>query len=426
MDYKKFFLPEFFLLFLLVLTGFNNYNGALDKVGFQWLYLSLLNIIFILFFFYKGNTFSFKYFFKNPIIFFFLLFLIWSLLSFFYAYNTTEFILVFSRWFLVFISIINVTTLFYSYENRNQLFIFILISALIGELYFSGSTFLQIISLTNYDFSYANLLKGVTGNKNITASILCFKLPILFYSFYRYKNFFLRSFLFAITTFTIILLFAISSRAMIISIFAIYFLLFLYIIYSYFKSLHSTSQLKLIVFSSLAPLILSVFIFQSVLPQNQNIDLISRASTINVDDSSTSSRLRFYGHALTQVKNNPIIGVGLGNWKFESIKFDKESISGYTVPYHVHNDFLEVATELGLLGVFFYISIFGSFLFLLFKLFVLDPNNRFFYFTLFLSSTVYFIDSNLNFPYARVVNQVLFIFIVSIVLSNYFKLKSIK
>ena len=64
-------------------------------------------------------------------------------------------------------------------------------------------------------------------------------------------------------------------------------------------------------------------------------------------------------------------------------KFDKESISGYTVPYHVHNDFLEVATELGLLGVFFYISIFGSFLFILFKLFVLDSNNRFFYFTLF-------------------------------------------
>lgn len=424
MDFKKLITPSIFLLLLLGITGFNNYNGALDKVGFQWLYLSLLNIIMILYFLYDNSKLNLIPIFKIPVVYFFAIFLLWSLFSFSYAYNITESLLVFSRWFLVFISIINVTLLFSLTDNRNDLFLFILIVVLLGELYFSGSTFIDIISITNYDFSYANLLKGVTGNKNITASVLCFKLPLLFYSFLRFKNFFFRSFIFCITTFTIILLFAISSRAMIISIFLIYIILFFYLFYAYFKSLHSLKDLKIIVFSTFLPLILSVSIFQTLLPQNQNISLVSRVSTINTEDTSTNSRLRFYNHALNQLKSNPFIGVGLGNWKFESQRYDQKFISGYTVPYHVHNDFLEVATELGIPGLIFYLLIFLAFLYLLKMCSKAEPRNTFFYFSLFLCSAVYFIDSNLNFPYARVINQVLFIFLLSIVISNYIKIKA--
>ena len=424
MDYKKFFTPSVLLLLLLGFTGFNNYNGALDKVGFQWLYLSVLNIFMTLYLIYDNTKLYLKPIFKIPVIYFFSFFLIWTLLSFFYSYNVSEALLVFSRWLLVFISVINATLLFSSIKIRNDLFLVILLIVLLGELYFSGSTFIEIISITNYDFSYANLLKGVTGNKNITASVLCFKLPLLFYSYYRFKNFFFRVFIFCITIFNFLVLFAISSRAMIIAIFAIFLLLSVYIILSYFKSTHSISDLKIIFFSTFFPLVISVVIFQAVLPQNQNIDLISRVSTINTEDTSTNSRLRFYNHALTQLKNHPIIGVGIGNWKFESQRYDQRFISGYTVPYHVHNDFLEIATELGLPGLLLYLAVFLSFLYILYKSFIMDPNNGFFYFSLFLCATIYFIDSNLNFPYARVINQVLFIFLISVVLSNYIKLKT--
>ncbi len=423
MDYKKFITPSVFLL-LLGFTGFNNYNGALDKVGFQWLYLSVLNIFIVLYFLYDNSKINLKPIFKIPVVYLFSSFLVWSLISFSYAFNITESLLVFSRWFLVFISIINVTLLFSLTDFRNDLFLIILIVVLLGELYFSGSTFIDIISITNYDFSYANLLKGVTGNKNITASVLCFKLPLLFYSFKRFKNFFLRAFIFCVTIFNFLLLYAISSRAMIIAIFSIFLLLSIYLILSYFKSIHSSKELKIIFFSTFFPLIVSISIFQAVLPQNQNINLISRVSTINTEDTSTNSRLRFYNHALTQLFNNPIIGVGIGNWKFESQRYDQKFISGYTVPYHVHNDFLEIATELGSPGLLLYFSVLLSFLHVLYKSYKIDPKNSFFYFCLFLCSTVYFIDSNLNFPYARVINQVLFIFLISVVLSNYIKLKT--
>ena len=50
-----------------------------------------------------------------------------------------------------------------------------------------------------------------------------------------------------------------------------------------------------------------------------------------------------------QVKDHPLLGSGLGNWKIASIAYGKEHVNGYTVPYHAHNDFLQFAAELGFL-----------------------------------------------------------------------------
>ena len=57
---------------------------------------------------------------------------------------------------------------------------------------------------------------------------------------------------------------------------------------------------------------------------------------------------------------NPIFGSGLGNWKIASIGEGKEHISGYTVPYHAHNDFIHVFTETGIPGGLVYIGIFAT------------------------------------------------------------------
>ena len=42
--------------------------------------------------------------------------------------------------------------------------------------------------------------------------------------------------------------------------------------------------------------------------------------------------------------------MGLGNWKIQSIQSDNSEILEYEIPYHVHNDFLEIFTELGIIG----------------------------------------------------------------------------
>ena len=96
-----------------------------------------------------------------------------------------------------------------------------------------------------------------------------------------------------------------------------------------------------------------------------------------------------------------------------SIDYDSQNIKSYIVPYHLHNDFLEIACELGLLGLIAYM------------LFFLGPLKNIFFnlkrkvnvsisFTLLMCGVIYFIDSNLNFPMHRPISIVFFIFIISL------------
>ena len=58
------------------------------------------------------------------------------------------------------------------------------------------------------------------------------------------------------------------------------------------------------------------------------------------------------------------------SWKLEDrpIQEGKEHISGYTVPYHAHNDFIHVFTETGIPGGLMYLGLFSLLTFYLFIL----------------------------------------------------------
>ena len=75
-------------------------------------------------------------------------------------------------------------------------------------------------------------------------------------------------------------------------------------------------------------------------------------------DGSLIQRINFYSHAVNSIFKNPFLGVGLGNWKIKSIDLNKENIIGYSIPYHVHNDYLEIGAEIGIVGLGIYIAIF--------------------------------------------------------------------
>ena len=74
-----------------------------------------------------------------------------------------------------------------------------------------------------------------------------------------------------------------------------------------------------------------------------------RVSSINIDreDDSIDERLRFYSAAVKSISKNPILGIGIGNWKIETIRYDAKNLEGYRVPNHAHNDFLQVTAESG-------------------------------------------------------------------------------
>ena len=327
------------------------------------------------------------------------------------------------RWICVLIGFFIVSSILYFLE-KDFLIISILFSViLLIELYFPYSTYFQLTSITDYNIEFGNFLKGAAGNKNISAASILIKTPFLFYLINETKNLPTRIILALISSSAFYLIFLLSARAAILSTIFLLIILLIFNLIRYYKTKNPKLFFNSILYLIL-PILFSASAFQFQYGSKDNtVSLATRVSSVNTTDESTLQRLRFYKHSFTQIFNNPIFGVGSGNWKVKSIDYDKKQMEGFTVPYHVHNDFLEIGTELGLIGLFIYLAIFiYTVVFVLkqlskeTKLKELAPQAL----ILLLGGVIYFTDANLNFPFARPVNQIPFI----VYLALFFSLKT--
>jgi len=386
--------------------------GAMDRVISQWLYLSIVNLSGLLYLFSDLNSFNqsinktIKY---KPFI-LLLAFVLWGLSTYLYAYNQVEVLVKFFRWIHVVFALFICTTLVNHNKNSLTIISLIITLVLIFELYFSYFTYFQIINLAEYNFSFANLLRGSSANKNITAASILIKTPFLFYILGKYKNVFIRFILLIISGLAFYLLLLLSARASYISLILLSVAILIFKLIQFYKN-KQTKILKdtLLIF---IPILLSFLFFQFNYGDENSASVLNRVSQVNTEDKSTQQRIRFYQHASDQIVNNPIVGVGMGNWKIKSIDYDKKDIAGYIVPYHTHNDFLEFGAEMGIIGLLLYLGIF----ILLAKVIITKLRHQIFKTEVFpfelvllLGGLIYFVDANLNFPHARVVMQMPFI-----------------
>ena len=171
-------------------------------------------------------------------------------------------------------------------------------------------------------------------------------------------------------------------------------------------------------------MIIAILIFIPLDNKNtvdDRLDINTRISSITPDqtDESTNQRLRFYGHAINQITQTPIIGIGLGNWKLYSIKYEAKNMYSYIVPFTAHNDFLEIFAETGIIG-------FLSYAFFIYFVLRFNINNIFQWLNneinfssvyMFIPFIIYFIDMNLNFPLSRPSMQIYFLLYILILLS---------
>jgi len=266
---------------------------------------------------------------------------------------------------------------------------------------------LSIFFDINYD---SGSFKGIAGNKNVTAALYVIKLPFLFYllqSSRKILNVFGSFFLF-ITIMLIILLDARASYVSfaIISVLSILFS-FIYLKKSFFKFF------IIFAFTSCFSYIVADQLFMS----NSSVNAIDSVKSISFSNESSSNRFSLWADAIEFIYHNPL-GVGLGNWKIESIAYDKKYIRNYIVPYHSHNDFLQILAELGVLGLIAYVTfLMVPVIKVIQKLKSLDFN---FWIFILMSIVAFFLDALLNFPIARPVNQILLMtFIAFIVTTNW-------
>ena len=105
--------------------------------------------------------------------------IVWATFSYFYAINQVETLINLPRYFNVFIACIFSYLLISKLLKPIVFVTFIFLGFLIVEIVAYFNDFFDVYSSTEY-FSLTRV-KGVSGNKNITAASIAFKIPIVLY-----------------------------------------------------------------------------------------------------------------------------------------------------------------------------------------------------------------------------------------------------
>ena len=386
------------LIGLLILTAlYLPKENIIDRVASQWLFLSVINLgalSYNLFLTFKGSLKTFKTPASLKTI---LILFIWALGSILYTSSFQITVIDVSRFFIYLVTFYNLLIIFNEVEISFKQISYLFTILFIYEAFFPFKTFYIIIAegmfenLSNIPF----YLQGKASNINITSFSIALKTPFLIYLYYKEKSNFLRVIFIILIIFSYVLLNLTDTRSITLVNFFILFLILGFSLINFNKKLFLKSTILILT------IILS-FNLPSLLDDNRvdkSQEIISL--TTNNDDSS-NQRIRYYKAGIQQIINNPVLGVGFGSWKIESVQNDKNSGIEYIVPYHMHNDFLQFGAELGLVGIILYIIFFFS----VFFRYIIDVKNLKVRYDLnalvsLLFFTYIFFDSSLNFPYQR-------------------------
>tara|TARA_B100000242_G_scaffold280137_1_gene239236 strand:+ start:3041 stop:4333 length:1293 start_codon:yes stop_codon:yes gene_type:complete len=412
-------------LILFTISIYMYWFDLLDRMAMQYFLMSILSIISFLIipFIFKAKELKEAFLDKLSLV--SLGFLLFAFLSILNATNVIESFVKIGQFIAFYISLL-IIILF----SRNKLvktnFILLIISiTLIIDLAASLSGYYDLYSKNiKYEYKYINNLLGLFGNRNILSVGLIFRLPFLIMLCLRLNKKFLYLITFIVASLVFFDVFLLSSRTVFLAI-IIYFIFYLSVIiyrviFLRTKFLHLNKNLILLL---IIPLIIAYYSSNNLIESNDFANVNSRVSSIaSSNDESKNRRLLFYGHAISNLMNNPLLGCGIGNWRILSIKYDAENMENYVVPYNAHNDILEAATETGIFGGILFLSFFLLLFYKLYEKLNINAISGYGYEFLILAPLpliVYFVDLNLNFPSYRPFNlYLLLLYIIVLYNSN--------
>lgn len=384
--------------------------GSIDLIAPQYVYLSVIQLIIVLLIAFLSPNKNIGF---DKIDFFYFLFLFFSILSVFKSENIQESIIEFSRYLTLFISFLNLKIL-YSSEFSKKLFLLIIFSLATIESSIIFNIFLNNFSLES-GLGKIRELQGLSSNQNIGAFSLLIKVPLLIFLITKLKNKFYKYLVCIVLLICLFDILIIASRAAIIGLILI--LIFLLTIYPL-----KNVPLKLKKVTPIYALFLVfAFIIQILLYQNSySSSSLNRLS--NYNDNSTKERVDYTKTSLSMIKQNPILGIGIGNWKITSLREYNSKVTEYKVPFHAHNDFLQIAAEIGVFGFFSYFLVFVFPLYIFIKKLFIDKSDldslQIF---LIISILIFIWDSLINFPRIRPYSQMNILYILAYYSNFYLK-----
>lgn len=421
---KKF--ASLYFILLLVCIYFPTFK-VFDKATAQYFFISILNLVSLSLIPIYLKDINLKKYFIHPILLIYLIYTIISILSMIKSINVIESLVKIGQIITILVPILIIIILVQKKLFSTDLILILISLSIIIDIAFSLRGFIPFLT-NNIEYSYDQNVRlvGLYGNRNILATILCFKIPFLIMLALRKRSKIISYIAFIVTTIAFYNITLLSSRATYLSILLCLIFLFIVLLLTIKKHKSSkTNNIKTFLFFIL-PLILSLIMSNLTIDSKDEGAVINRVSSISsTDDVSKNTRLRYYSHAILHTIKNPVLGGGIGNWKIISIKYDAENISNYIIPYNAHNDFLEAFAETGIIGGVSFLAFFLYLFYLLIKNLVVRINSNdeiIFSVFLFLPFIIYFVDLNLNFPSSRPSNQVLMLLYIGIILSTQLKL----
>lgn len=410
------------LLFLIgyLLIDFMPYFQRTEIIKPQFLYLTVLNIVVGLYIYRnpKLHDHALITIFKKSYIFkAYLGFIVLATLSIVTARNLSLGINAITEILVVLSMLINFSILLYK-----RLYLLFTLCFIIGLSAFLQS--LQALSafkslLTGHSIfkaaQFVSYLEGNTGNINIFSMSLMVKLPFLFIGIMHFNNW-KRWLLMIALLLSSTIVYLISARA---SLLALVLIVLVFIaFYAYQNGLKRIHIIKLsyVLIPLLVSFALVNYIFSNNNQNGRYGNTISRLKQIKVGESTTNVRLDYYRAAIDFTLENPLLGIGLGNWRVESIP--KETLRNGIVSLHTHNDFLELFAETGVVGGLFYLLIFIALFWVTIKRLTKrqEDHTAALHILTFMLLLVYGIDALFNFPFYRPTMQLFFCLLIALIL----------
>jgi tetratricopeptide (TPR) repeat protein len=120
------------------------------------------------------------------------------------------------------------------------------------------------------------------------------------------------------------------------------------------------------------------------------------------------------------IEEQPLVGIGLGNWKIESIPYEKAFADDHSISNNTHNDFIELSAETGVVNGIIYMSIFILCIYSNLKTILRseDLQTRTISLLALLLIISYGVDALFNFPLYRPTMQLGFGFLMALTIVN--------
>nr|WP_199158138.1 O-antigen ligase family protein [Pedobacter sp. ASV2] len=409
----------FFVCYLVI--DFLPSFGRIDYIKPQYLYLTILNIAISIYLYFNPSLYSktifepFKgsYVFKLYVIFIFLCGL--SILS---ARNLSLSIVAMAQIMVIFGMLINLVILFYNRLYLIYKVIFIVGVSVCLQALHSLYGFYNLLKSDTFANAFdSTYLKGNGGNINIFSMSILIKVPIIMTGiihFSGWKKWLLSVALLLATT----IIFLINARA---SLLALFIIVVIFIAYNLkINSFKKNIAIKLLYI--ILPLIFSLMVanitFKKAQDNGRFSSTLNRLGQINNSDGSINTRLLLWKNAIKFAKNHPVLGIGLDNWKVESIPY--EAINENALSLHTHNDFLQCFAETGLLNGFVYLALFALIFILNLRriLKAQNPQAKVIALLSLLMLIVLATDSSFNFPFYIPTMQLQFCLLMVLTIGN--------